>query len=238
MYDDKFLPDATRKLTEELGDADVAKRLMPFINDAIFTRSPEYISPYEADTIIGLAFGNIPPVSGNPNDLAEPGQMNSELALCCAQLYRKKKMPMYLQWEIARFFQQGNFPDISLKDVHSIEPIRNADGSLIYLSTEGVVQAIINDHFCGKAHSVGKAATIGHRDHVKRCVMTCRKLDIDACAPEGIFLPAWYDKNSGQAWTRSRDLYVLQDMSVQLMALAQQNIDVASAKEQNCSVKA
>ncbi|WP_240494314.1 hypothetical protein [Pantoea sp. 1.19] len=219
------------KLNQSLSDCQTASQLAPFINDCIFERYPVTLAPREASVIIGLAFGNRENRSGNPNELAEPGPMNEALAHCCATVYRQKKMPLYLQWEIARFFQAGGFPDIPLRDVYSIEPDWDAQHNLVYLSTDGVVKAIIDDHFDGEASAVGKAVVIGHRDHVKRCVKTCRARGIAAYASRGITLPVWYDPHSWQAWTRRRDLYVLQDMAAQMMAQAQSNVEQAAASQ-------
>ena len=87
-----------------------------------------------------------------------------------------------------------------------------------------MVEAIVRDYAGGEAAALGTAAVIGHRDHVKRCIITCRARKVASHAPEGIELPVWYDEQSDQPWTRRRDLYVLQDMSVQLLGIAQANI--------------
>ncbi|MGV3345299.1 hypothetical protein ACGVWS_05945 [Enterobacteriaceae bacterium LUAb1] len=219
-----FQKNMTEKLISELGNDGTAEKLVPFINDAVVIRYPEVICAAQMDVIIGLAFGNRPNASGNENELAEPGPVNADLAHCCARFYRQKHVPMYLQWEIARFFQAGNFPDIPLSDVYSIEPYWDKQGNLIYLSTDGVVHEIVEKYFNNNPAAVGKAAVIGHRDHVKRCVVTCRDRKVNAFAPADLTLPVWYDQQSWQAWTRRRDLYVLQDMAVQMMTIAKANI--------------
>lgn len=214
----------TDRLTAELKDENTARQLRPFIEEANFNMTPPSIAIADTSTLIAFAFGNRPNDSGNPDELAKPGPMNEALAACCAALYRQKAMPMYVQWEIARYLDSPRYPDIPARDVISIEPYWDADGKLVYLSTDGVVEAIVRDYAGGDPATLGTAAVIGHRDHVKRCIMTCRARKVASHAPEGIELPVWYDEQSAQPWTRRRDLYVLQDITAQLMGVAQANI--------------
>lgn len=60
---------------------------------------------------------------------------------------------------------------------------------------------------------------IGFRDHVKRCVQTARDRGMTAYAPHGIDMPGTYDTESGQPWTRRRDLYLVDDMAAQWAVL-------------------
>lgn len=219
-----FSTTLTDRLTAELKDENTARQLRPFIEEANFNMTPPSIAIADTSALIAFAFGNRPNDSGNPDELAKPGPMNEALAACCAALYRQKAMPMYVQWEIARYLDSPRYPDIPARDVISIEPYWDADGKLVYLSTDGVVEAIVRDYAGGDPATLGTAAVIGHRDHVKRCIMTCRAREVASHAPEGIELPVWYDEQSAQPWTRRRDLYVLQDITVQLMGVAQANI--------------
>ncbi|ATM01004.1 hypothetical protein CK910_22870 [Aeromonas sp. CA23] len=214
----------TARLTAELNDESVASKLEPFIEEACFNMLPPFIVISRASNLIAFAFGNRPNDSGNPNELAKPGPMNESLAACCAALYRQKAMPMYVQWEIARYLDSAHYPDIPARDVISIEPRWDDSGKLIYLSTDGVVLDIISEYFGSDPVALGTTVIIGHRDHIKRCVMTCRSRKVDCYAPEGIELPVWYDEQSAQPWTRRRELYVLQDISAQLMMMSQANI--------------
>lgn len=219
-----FSTTLTDKLTTELQDETTARQLTPFIEEANFNMTPPLAAIADASTLIAFAFGNRPNDAGDPNELAKPGPMNEALAACCAAVYRQKAMPMYVQWEIARYLDSADYPDIATKDVISIEPYWDEQGTLVYLSTDGVVAAIIEDHFGGDPAALGSAAVIGHRDHVKRCIMTCQARKVESHAPEGIELPVWYDEQSDQPWTRRRDLYVLQDITAQLMMVSQANI--------------
>lgn len=211
------------KLSEELNDESTARILAPYIMEASFNMTPPTRPISEASTLIAFAFGNRPNASGDPNQLAEPGPMNAELARCCAEVWRKKPMPMYVQWEIARHLNTPAYADISSTDIISVEPIID-NGKLVYLSTDGVAADIINKHFNGAPSALKQTAVIGHRDHVKRCIMTCKARQISAFAPQEIKLPVWYDELSDQPWTRRRDLYVLTDITAQLTMMKDANI--------------
>ncbi|MGL5028119.1 MAG: hypothetical protein ACRC6P_19390 [Shewanella oncorhynchi] len=214
----------TQRLSSELNDSLTAEHLIPFIVEASFNMTPAVSSIDQANVLIGFAFGNRPNESGKPNELAKPGPMNEALAACCAAIYRKKPMTMYIQWEIARFLDSERYTDIPSKDIVSIEPHWDENGGLIYLSTDGVVQDIINQHFDGDPTTVGTTVVVAHRDHIKRCIATCRLRNVIGYAAKGIELPHWYDDKSDQPWTRRRDLYVLQDIAAQMMTMAQVNI--------------
>jgi hypothetical protein len=64
----------------------------------------------------------------------------------------------------------------------------------------------------GDARRLGKVAVVGFADHIKRCVDTSRRAGMDAAAPAGVELPATYDAQSGQPWTRSRLTYLVHDI--------------------------
>lgn len=215
---------AANRLSDELDDRRTADILTPCILDAAFNMMPPISRVADASMVIAFAFGNRPNPEHDPNKLALPGPMNLALAECCAATWRKKRMPLYMQWEIARCMQAPEFSDIPRSDIISIEPYWDDSGKLIYLSTDGVVLDIINKYFSGDPGKMGKAAVIGHRDHVKRCIMTCAARQVQGFAPQGIALPLWYDTQSDQPWTRRRDLYVLQDITGQLSMIAQANI--------------
>lgn len=220
----EFLPLATDRLALELEDRPTAELLAPAIVDAGFMMAPPKDEIAAASLVIGFAFGNRPNPQNDPNKLALPGPMNRVLAHCCAAVYRKKALPMYLQWEIARCLLAPEFADIPRHAIISIEPYWDAQGRLVYLSTDGVVETILKNHFANDPTLAGNAAIIGHHDHVKRCIITCRGRRIHGFAPRGIALPRWYDRRSAQPWTRRRDLYVLQDVAAQLSMAAQTRI--------------
>ncbi|MGL4858493.1 MAG: hypothetical protein ACRC5A_01900 [Enterobacteriaceae bacterium] len=220
------------KLAAELDDWKTAHFLAPFIEETLFNMTPPSEQPSCYDTLIAFAFGNRPNDSGDPNQLAKPGPMNKVLADCCAAFYRRNPVPMYVQWEIARYLNGGGYADIPLRHVISIEPYWDDQGKLIYLSTDGVAEVIVNRYFNGHPDAIGRAAIIGHGDHVKRCIMTCRARGINSSAAQSIQLPYWYDEQSDQPWTRRRELYLLQDMATRLLMLAQSNISQAYPPKQ------
>jgi hypothetical protein len=84
------------------------------------------------------------------------------------------------------------------------------DGTVIYLSTDGVARkALVLSDKAG--NRLGRAAVLGHRDHVERCRRTAIKAGIDIVTVPDEFMPSEYDAESGQEWTRSRDVYLKAD---------------------------
>ncbi|HIF9461353.1 TPA: hypothetical protein ACX6SH_001876 [Photobacterium damselae] len=221
----KFNQVTLDRLIEQLGgDETTAMALHPFIKDACFNMELKPIDLRELNAVVAYAFGNRPNISGDPNDLAEPGPMNKDLADCCAAIYRQNPIPMYVQWEIAHHLSSSEYMDIPAADIISIKPYWDDNGRLVYLSTEGVAKAVVENYYGNDASSMGKVGIVGHRDHAKRCLLTSESLGMDAYHVKGLELPVWYDELSAQPWTRKRNLYVLQDMAVQLFTLAQINI--------------
>lgn len=149
--------------------------------------------------------------------LFEPGPVNEELADTVAELRRDRPgVPVYAQWEIARFLTSK----YRMRGVTSIEPVIAPDGTITYLSTDGVAAqvAAARQNLPG---GIGTAAVVGFSDHHKRCVQTTRDRGMKAYAPRGFAMPHTYDPESGQAWTRRRDLYLVHDMAAQWAVLRQ-----------------
>ena len=105
-----------------------------------------------------------------------------------------------------------------MDDVTSIEPVTEADGTITYLSTDGVA-AQVADARKNLPGGIGTACVVGFRDHHKRCVQTTRDRGMTAYAPRGVAMPDTYDTESGQAWTRTRELYLVHDMAAQWQVL-------------------
>jgi hypothetical protein len=198
-------------LTRELDDAQTAALVEPVIEGIGFDWHPP-TAPVDAfDFIVAYGFGNRPPEGGGDPTrvLYEPGPVNEQLADTVALLRRQSNAPVYAQWEIARFLDSK----YGMQTVTSIEPVIAADGTITYLSTDGVaaqVAALRN----GRPGTT--AGVVGFRDHLKRCVQTTQDRGMQANAPEGIEMPGTYDLQSGQAWTRRRDLYLVHDMFAQI----------------------
>lgn len=183
----------------------------------------------DIDRIIAFAFGNRPNTeSGNtPTDgtnqtaLPDPGPINELLADSVHAIRQLRDVKVYAQWEIARFLESK----YGMDNVHAIEPVIAADGTITYLSTDGVLAAIMELE--GGADAMGKVGIVGHRDHAKRCIQLSRLFGLDAAAVAEVPLPAVYDALSGQPWTRQRELYLVHDMYAQMAVLRQTLIATA-----------
>ncbi|WON76443.1 hypothetical protein [Serratia sp. UGAL515B_01] len=218
----QLLSSMQRYLMAELEDESLANELAGMIYDSCFISQPESCSISSVNTILALAFGNRPttviPKPGEAEPLAEPGPTNEKLADSVYELYSQQPVPIYAQWEIARFLESK----YQLTDIVSIEPVFTAEGKIEYLSTLGVVQQAVST--AGGADNLGICAVIGHHDHIRRCVMTAKLCGVNAFKAQDIVLPADYDLESGQAWTRSRDLYVPVDLVNRMQMNAQLKI--------------
>ena len=62
------------------------------------------------------------------------------LADVTAAFVAEHPVPVYAQWEVARFLQADGVPGVT-----SIEPTTAADGTVVYLSTRGVADAAVSD---------------------------------------------------------------------------------------------
>ena len=210
------------RLAAQLGDEASAEQILPYILDFALTWLPPVAPIGELDLIIAYGFGNRPnaasgetPTDGsNQTALPDPGPVNEQLADTVMAVYARKPMPVYAQWEIARFLHAKH----GLSQAVSIEPIIAADGSITYLSTDGVAAKVLELNGNNPA-AMGKVGVVGFRDHIKRCVQTTQGRRMQAFAPAGIDMPGTYDPQSGQAWTRRRDLYLLHDMYAQVATL-------------------
>ncbi|MFB7586899.1 hypothetical protein [Streptomyces sp. NPDC056169] len=199
-------------LARELGDRTAAKELVPHLLDVGFDWEPETAPLAAVDFVVAYGFGNRPAVGGGDpaTTLPEPGPVNAELAATVARIRAARNVPVYAQWEIARFLEAEH----GMTDVVAIEPVIAPDGTITYLSTDGVAAQVAEArrHLPG---GIGTACVVGFRDHHKRCVQTTRDRGMRAYAPRGVAMPHAYDAESGQPWTRSRDLYLVHDMAAQ-----------------------
>lgn len=154
----------------------------------------------ESDDAVGLR-GEVPEM-----DELAPGPVNRELARLAAGFVASRPVPIIAQWEVARLLEAMEIPD-----VWSVEPDRADDGSVVYLSTAGVIEKgrrIADEH----ALAIGRAGLLAHADHASRCLMTAAAAGLAAAVPTGVELPAFYDARSGQRWTRSRRDYLAIDL--------------------------
>ena len=208
------------KLSAQLGDLSLANQVTTTLMDVCFSWELPLIPAAKINSIVGYAFGNRPnsesgntsSTGGNQAAMPDPGPMNEALADAIYQIYQLKPVKIYVQWEIARFlvakYHLG--PDV----LTSIEPIVASDGSIVYLNTDDVAAAIIK--LVGGASALGNVAVVGHRDHAKRCILTSKFRGMNASVVQEVALPVIYDPESGQPWTRSRNLYLVHDMYAQI----------------------
>jgi hypothetical protein len=188
------------KLTTQLGNSDVAAYTAKFLMDEILTWKGEELPIEEADTILAFAFGNRVILNGNQ----VPGPMNVALADTVVEIYKQTGIPVYAQWEIA----QSIGDRIPVKHLTSINPKIAADGTLTYLSTDGVAAAAVQL----SGGNMGKTVVVGFYEHSLRTINTSKSVGIDAYAPEDIELPHDYDPQSGQAWTRDAKTFVMHEI--------------------------
>ncbi|MDS0859364.1 hypothetical protein NUV25_16775 [Burkholderia pseudomultivorans] len=212
------------KLNAQLGDAATVDAVMPAMIDVGFSWDLPTIAAAQAGAIVAYSFGNRPNAAsgntsstgGNQAALPDPGPVNEALADAVHAIYRLKPVKVYAQWEIARFLvsKYGMGTDV----LTSIEPQIASDGTIVYLSTAGVAAAAVSR--AGGAAAMGKVAVVGHRDHAKRCIQTSRQAGMQAAAVAEVPLPTLYDPQSGQPWTRNRNLYLVHDMYAQMLTSA------------------
>ncbi|WP_326793844.1 hypothetical protein OHA79_51420 (plasmid) [Streptomyces sp. NBC_00841] len=219
--DTALLHSMLASLSKELDDKDTARAVVPHLYDVGFDWHPETTPLADIDFIVAYGFGNRAPAGGGDpaKVLYEPGPVNEELADTVARIRAVRNIPVYAQWEIARFLESK----YHMTHVTSIEPVIAADGTITYLSTDGVAAQVLaaRKQLPG---GIGTAGVVGFRDHIKRCVQTTRDRGMKAYAPRGFDMPHTYDAESGQAWTRRRDLYLVHDMFAQWGVLRQKLI--------------
>lgn len=208
------------KLNAELNDSATANTLEPSLMDVGLTWDLPLVAAAQVNTIVAYSFGNRPNAAsgntsstgGNQAAFPDPGPINEELADAVHQIYQLNPVKVFAQWEIARFLVSKY--QMNSTNLHSIEPVIASDGSITYLSTDGVAAAIVALE--GSAAAMGTVAVVGHRDHAKRCIQTSVGRGMKAYAVKEVTLPVNYDPQSGQAWTRNRGLYLVHDMYAQL----------------------
>ncbi|MEJ0037905.1 MAG: hypothetical protein WDO68_17830 [Gammaproteobacteria bacterium] len=220
----------TDYLATELGSREAAESLVPALMESALCWRPDAVPAAKINRIIAYAFGNR---SGpkDPKALPFPGPMNEELADTVMRVHKLKPVRIYAQWEIARFLTDKH----GLKDVVSIEPVARPDGTLEYLSTDGVARSIIAQDG-GDATAMGIVAVVAHADHVQRCVDWSRLRGINAYVAKEVPMPAPYDPLSGQDWTRRRDLYLLHDVLTRLSLVRSQAMAKAASEAATAAV--
>jgi hypothetical protein len=218
----------TRRLAEEYDDAALAKQVVTGLSDDTLTGlearvpaaavasspflayAPPRVAAKDVDSLVVFAFGNR---VGDDGDL-QAGPTNEALAKLVFRFVLKHDVPVYAQTEIATLLQASG-----MWDVTSIDAVTAPDGSVTYLSTAGVADQVVSTAQAA-GEELGTVGIVGFSDHAVRCVLTARKAGMtDAAVPKGMRLPAVYDPESSQSWTRTRGAYLPTDLLGRLTTL-------------------
>lgn len=204
MEDDSLLAAIEAHLARELGDRGTARALAEVLHeDALSWRAPETV-PARIDTIMAFTFGN----RMLPNGNRAPGPVNEALADVAVRLHRETDARIYAQWEVAEAIGSR----VPQDRVVAIYPGRDEQAEPVYLSTSGVVSAIVAMQ--ADPRVLGVVGVVGFADHLWRCVTTLRQFGLDGYAPSGYAMPGEYDAQSGQPWCRSRLAYLMHDITI------------------------
>lgn len=189
-------------LASELGDGAIARAFAAvLVGNALTWRAPE-VPVREIRTIIAFTFGNRMLANGN----REPGPVNAALADLAVRLHDATGARVWASWEVAEAIGGR----LRAGTLEAIYPGRDAQAEPRYLSTQGVVEAVLARS--DDAMALGTVAVVAMRDHAWRCVQICRRHGLRAGVPEAWALPDAYDAGSGQPWTRERLTYLLHEL--------------------------
>ena len=209
-------------LKGQLGDDPLAQTLATAVHDCLLDWTAPATELAGVAAIMAFSFG----YRRLPNGNIVPGPMNDRLAEVVVELYGRLQCKVYAQWEIAESIG-GRVPSAAL---NSINPeINPRDATVKYLSTFGVAQKVLT--CVGNAASLGKVLVVAWRDHAPRRVRIARRLGFDAFVPPDP-LPNQYDFASGQAWTRTRNAYLVHDGLSRLEAYRADVIGTSSPSSQ------
>jgi hypothetical protein len=208
------------RLAKEYGDPSLAASVVNGLNDDLVAKlqakvpraevasspflayRPPRVAAGRVDSVLVFAFGN----RLAPDGSLVPGPTNDALAKVTRGFVAKHHVPVYAQTEIAHtLIAEG------VKDVVSIDPVIGADGKIVYLSTAGVAAQTVSKA-AAAGRKLGAVGVIGFADHAVRCVLTARAAGMTAAVPRGVVLPATYDPQSNQSWTRNRAAYLPTDL--------------------------
>ena len=188
-------------LAAELDDRATGEALARALLEIGLTWRAPTVAPADIRTIIAFTFGNRMAPSGNRT----PGPVNAALADFAVRLHEASGARVWAQWEVAEAIGGRLGADALV----AIYPERDAAAEPRFLSTGGVVEAVVSRS--GGA-ALGTVGVVALRDHAWRCVELCRRHGLQAGVPEGWALAERYDAASGQPWTRERLVYLLHDL--------------------------
>ena len=197
-------------IAAKLATAPSAHDIARIFTTMLLERQPPTRPASALDLVIAFSFGNR--VAADGTTYSGPGPVNAELATVVEEVMGKVRpgTPVYVQWEIAQVLSSRGITGFT-----TINEQTGANGQIVYLSTDGVATAALADFAATGGAKSGSAGVIGHHDHVGRCALTvdshASTSGVTAYAPSGIAMPADYDPDSGQVWTRSAELYLIAD---------------------------
>lgn len=213
----------TERLMDELGDEATALAVVAGLDDQVLDQIEQAVDgdaaspdlafvpsrvPDDVDSLVVFAFGNRIADDG----ALLPGPTNEALAEITASFVSEHAVPVFAQWEVAALLVERGVPGVV-----SIDPDVGDDGAPVYLSTAGIAaKAVALAEAAGM--ELGHVGVIAHADHAVQCIMNARRVGMTADVPEGVPLPAAYDAESGQPWTRDRPTYVSTDLLGRLLA--------------------
>jgi hypothetical protein len=213
------------RLAADLADEALAVEIVDGLDDAVVAQLEEAVSgdagdpllsflpptapPEEFDSVVVFAFGNRTDADGN----LIPGPTNEALAATVAAFVADHPVPVFAQWEVADVLIADGVAEVT-----SIDSETDADGDVVYLSTEGVAEKAVA-LAASAGTELGRVAVIAFRDHAARSVMTAERAGMTAAAPAGMELPADYDGESTQPWTRDRATFVSTDLAGRLLTI-------------------
>jgi hypothetical protein len=189
--------DVVHQLEAKVGDDAATSRLLAY--------RPTPIPAGDVEALVVYAFGYREAADG----ARTPGPVNQALATAVERFVADHPVPVYAQTEIAELVEAAGVPDVT-----SIDPDVGADGTPVYLSTAGVAAKVAAASAPGTTFGV-----LGFADHAVRCVLTTEAAGLRGGVPEGVVLPATYDPQSGQPWTRDRASYLKTDLIGRLTTL-------------------
>jgi hypothetical protein len=196
----RFGPDTLQAMEDTIGIEGAADSLL-------LAAAAPTVDADDVDSLVVYAFGNRVAANG---DLS-PGPVNEEMAALVTAFVAERPVPVYAQWEVADLLLAAGVPDVI-----SIGREVDADGNVTYLSTAGVADKAVA-LAAESGTGLGQVGVIGFADHAVRCVLTSRAAGMTADVPTGATLPAQYDAESGQPWTRNRLDYLSVDIPARLV---------------------
>ncbi len=204
MEADSLTAAIAEHLERELGNRETARALADLLGEDVLSWRAPQTDPAQIDTIMAFTFGN----RMLPNGNRAPGPVNEALADVAVRLHRLKGARIYAQWEVAEAIGSR----VTREKLTPIYPGRDERAEPVYLSTGGVVSAVIALQV--DRRSLGTVGVVGFGDHLWRCVTTLRQCGVAAFAPAGFAMPGEYDPQSGQPWCRSRLAYLMHDIMI------------------------